>query len=80
MVQVRNIIIAAVAVLVAVLTGYGALIMSIDGRVFEAQAQMVTQEQFRFQLEQSNDRIEQRLDSIESLIWIILERENASIQ
>ena len=76
----NNLLMMGIAVALAVTTAFGTALLALDSRMFEAQAQMVTQEQFRFQLEQSNDRIEDRLDSIESLIWIILERDNASIR
>ena len=76
----RNYIIAGVAVAVAAFTAFGSILVTLDSRIFEAQAQMVTQEQFRFELEQSNDRVYDRLDSIESLIFILLERDSASIQ
>ncbi len=77
----RNYIIAGVAVAVAVFTAYGTVLVGLDNRVFEAQAQMVTQEQFRFELIQSNDRVNDRLDSIERLIFLLMEHQaNASIQ
>lgn len=76
--KIRNsFITAAVAVTVAVLTAYGTMIMSLDGRMFEAQASMVTQDQLRFELTQSNDRVKDRLNSIESILFILLEKSNA---
>ncbi len=71
---------AAVAGGVAILTAYGSMIMSLEGRMFAAQASMVTQEQLRFELTHSHDRVGDRLDSIETLLFILLERDNAAIQ
>lgn len=79
--KIRNSwITAAVAVAVAVLTAYGTMIVSLDSRMFEAQAQMVTQDQLRFELTQSNDRVAERLETVESLLFILLEKSNAPVQ
>lgn len=76
----NNLITAAVAIGVAVLTAYGTMLMSLNSKMFEAQASMVTQEQLRFELEQSNNRVEHRLNGIEEILLILLERDRAPVQ
>lgn len=73
----RNGIVAGV--LIAVLTAMGGMIVTINSRQFEAQAQMVTQEEFRFELVQFNDRIDGRLDNIERMVRVLFERERQNI-
>jgi hypothetical protein len=71
---------AIAAMVIAVFTAYGTVLMTLDGRLFEAQASMVTQEQLRFELGQSNERIERRLNSMEAYLLLLLERENEKVQ
>ena len=73
----RNGIIAGI--LIAVLTAMGGMIVTINSRQFEAQAQMVTQEDFRFELVQFNDRFDGRLDNIERMVRVLFERERQNI-
>ena len=73
----RNGIVAGV--LIAVLTAMGGMIVTINSRQFEAQAQMVTQEEFRFEVVQLNDRIDSRLDNIERMVRVLFERERQNI-
>lgn len=73
----RNGIVAGV--LIAVLTAMGGMIVTINSRQFEAQAQMVTQEEFRFELVQFNDRFDGRLDNIERMVRVLFERERQNI-
>lgn len=73
----RNSIVAGV--LIAVLTAMGGMIVTINSRQFEAQANMVTQEEFRFELVNMNEGIDRRLDNIERMVRVLFEREREQL-
>jgi len=73
----RNSIIAGI--LIAVLTAMGGMIVTINSRQFEAQANMVTQEEFRFEIVNMNENIDGRLDNIERMVRVLFERQREDL-